>query len=196
MYTEHPAPSPDFWHTVAARRNYTLRRLLAPGPDAAQLERIVAAGAHAPDHGLLRPWRFILIPHTHRAALGEVFADALLARDPASDDAARAAAREKASRAPCLLVAVLRDDPAAGAIPRHEKLISLGCAIQNMLVAGELLGFGTGLASGAAMDFAGMRRLLRLDECEQAICFVGFGTASSRKPPRPAPDAAQFFSSL
>ena len=99
MLTEHPAVADQFLTILAARRNYTLRRLVAPGPDAAALSRIVEAGAHAPDHGLLRPWRFILIPQHRRGALGDVFADALLARDPASSDAARATAHDKALRA-------------------------------------------------------------------------------------------------
>ncbi len=195
MFTDHPAAADEFLTILAARRNYTLRRLVAPGPDAAALARIVEAGAHAPDHGLLRPWRFILIPQHKRHLLGDVFADALLARDPACDDAARATAHDKALRAPCLLVAVLRDEPGT-VIPAHEKLVSLGCAIQNMLVASQLLGYAGGLASGAAMDFAGMRALLRLDACEQAVCFIGLGTAATVKPPRPQPDAAQFLSSL
>lgn len=185
-----------FWTALAARRNHTLRRLATPGPDTDQLARIVEAGAHAPDHGLLRPWRFVLIPAGRRADLGVVFADALLERDPACDEEALATARDKAQRAPCLLVAVLRDDPEQRAIPRHEKLVSLGCAIQNMLVAAQSLGFDSGLASGAAMDFAGMRGLLRLREYEQAICFIGIGTSSKPKPPRPKPDAGDYLSSL
>lgn len=187
---------PDFQSALAARRNYTLRRLLAPGPDAGELAALVEAAAHAPDHGLLRPWRFILVPPERRADLGEVFVEALLRRDPACDEEARATARDKAFRAPCLLVAVLADARDVPAIPRGEKLVSLGCAIQNMLVAAQLMGYGGGLASGAAMDAPGMRGLLRLAPHEQAICFVGLGTPSAPKPPRPRPDAAQFLSSL
>lgn len=186
----------DYWSAVAARRHVSLRRLVAPGPDAAQLQRIVEMAAHAPDHGLLLPWRFILIPEERRGALGEVFAEALLLRDPACGAEALDAARAKAFHAPCLLVAVARDNPDAAAIPKSEKLVSLGCAIQNVLVGAQALGFASGLASGAAMDSAGMRRLLRLDAQEQAICFIGVGTAASDKAPRARPAVEQFFSIL
>ncbi|WP_208280439.1 nitroreductase family protein [Massilia oculi] len=186
----------DFQALVAARRNFTLRRLHAPGPDAHALERMVEAAAHAPDHGLLRPWRFVLIPQERRADLGEVFAQALAARDPGCGEEALATARDKAQRAPCLLVAVLRDDTAAKAIPVAEKLVSLGCALQNLLLAAGAAGFATGLASGAAMDAPGMRRLLRLEVHERAICFIGLGTAAMEKPPRPRPDAADYLSSI
>ena len=74
--------------------------------------------------------------------------------------------------------------------------MSLGCALQNLLLAAGAEGFATGLASGAAMDSPGMRRLLRLTPHERAICFIGLGTAASAKPPRPRPDAADYLSSL
>ncbi|WP_312515152.1 nitroreductase family protein [Massilia sp.] len=186
----------DYWSALAARRHVSLRRLVAPGPDAAQLQRIVEAAAHAPDHGLLLPWRFVLIGQERRADLGDVFAEALLLRDPACGPEALAAARAKAFHAPCLLVAVARDNPDAKAIPKSEKLVSLGCAIQNVLVGAQALGFASGLASGNAMDSAGMRRLLRLEATEQAICFIGVGTASSHKAPRARPALDLFFSTL
>ncbi|MGF6272935.1 nitroreductase [Massilia sp. UYP11] len=196
MTTPQPDAGGDFQALLAARRNFTLRRLQAPGPDPQALARIIEAAAHAPDHGLLRPWRFVLIPQERRADLGEVFADALAERDPGCGEEALATARDKARRAPCLLVAVLRDDPAAKAIPVAEKLVSLGCALQNLLLAAGSAGFATGLASGAAMDVPGMRRLLRLAPHERAICFIGLGTAATDKPPRPRPDAADYLSSI
>ena len=196
MKDHHQDAASDFNTLVATRRNFTLRRLHAPGPDDAALARIVEAAAHAPDHGLLRPWRFVLIPGQRRADLGEVFAAALAARDPGCDEAALATARDKALRAPCLLVAVLRDAPGSKTIPVAEKLVSLGCALQNLLLAAGAEGFATGLASGAAMDSPGMRHLLRLTPHERAICFIGLGTAASAKPPRPRPDAADYLSSL
>ena len=196
MTTHQSDVGGDFHTLVAARRNFTLRRLHAPGPESQALARIVEAAAHAPDHGLLRPWRFVLIPQERRADLGEVFAEALAERDPGCGEEALATARDKAQRAPCLLVAVLRDDAVAKAIPVSEKLVSLGCALQNMLLAAGAAGFATGLASGAAMDAPGMRRLLRLAPHERAICFIGLGTASMEKLPRPKPDAADYLSSI
>ena len=196
MTIPHPDARGAFETLVAARRNFTLRRLHAPGPDRAALERIVEAAAHAPDHGLLRPWRFVLIPQARRGELGDVFAAALAARDPRCGEEALATARDKAFRAPCLLVAVLKDDAGTKAIPVAEKLVSLGCALQNLLLAAGVEGFATGLASGAAMDVPGMRRLLRLNPHERAICFVGLGTAAMEKPPRPRPDAADYLSSI
>ena len=185
----------DLWNTLAARRHVALRRLQAPGPDDAALARMMEAAAQAPDHGCLLPWRFVRIPAARRDGLGAVFEEALVARDPAADDAARASAREKAFHAPCLLVAILVDVPGT-AIPVEEKLMSLGCALQNVLLAARALGFASGLASGGALDTPAMRRLLDLQPHERAVCFIGIGTGAGKKTPRARPAPGQFFSSL
>jgi nitroreductase len=184
----------DLWTTLAARRHVALRRLQAPGPDDAALARIMDAAAQAPDHGCLLPWRFVLIPAARRDDLGAVFEDALVRRDPDADAAARASAREKAFHAPCLLVAILVDVPGT-AIPVEEKLVSLGCALQNALLAAQALGFASGLASGGALDTPAMRALLALAPHERAVCFVGIGTGDAKKP-RVRPQPGQFLSSL
>ena len=188
--------SEALWGLLAGRRNYPPRRLSAPGPDASALERIFEAAAQGPDHGQLQPWRLIVVPSARRADLGEVFANSLAERDPASDEMARARAREKAFHAPCLVVAVLVDAPDANKVPAAEKLVSLGCAVQNMLIAAQATGFSSGLASGAAMSTQGMRDLLRLAPHEQAICFLAFGTASEPRPPRERPQPADFVTTL
>lgn len=198
-YSNDPAAGQlveELWSLQAARRNTALRRLQAPGPDEASLQRICEAAGHAPDHGSLRPWRFIVIPWHKRDELGQAFVEVLEQRDPDCDEPARKAAYDKGFHAPCLLVAVVRDDPAAPRVPLEERLISLGCAIQNMLTAAQALGFASGLASGASLEADGMRRLLRLEAGERAVCFIGFGSAQAPKPPRPRPQTAQYVTLL
>lgn len=196
MTSESRASIDDLLARLSARRHVALRRLAAPGPDAAQLELIAEAAAQAPDHGGLRPWRLILLPQAQRPALGAAFADALSERDPQAGEAQRGAAFDKAFHAPCLLVAVLarRDGPPAVAL--EEQLVALGCAIQSALLAANALGFDCGLASGAAIDAAPMRRLLRLAPHERAVCFIGIGSARSTRPARARPTAAQVLSVL
>lgn len=186
----------DWWSCLVARRHVSLRRLGLPAPDAATLTRILEAAAQAPDHGRLTPWRFILISPDRRAALGEAFVATLLREHPDADDATRAAAHAKAFHAPCLLVAVLVDKESVNAIPREEKLVSLGCALQGMLVTAEALDVASGLASGRNMNAPALRHFLQLGADEQAICFIGFGTAQESQPARRRPQLASFFSTL
>ena len=182
---------------IHTRQQLAPRRLFAPGPDAAQIQSYFQAAAAAPDHGQILPWRFIVVPTNSRAALGEVFAQALRERDPGASDKELGEARDKAHRAPCVALTVVRD-VADGhpEIPLQERLISLGCAIQNMLLSAHADGFGSGLVSGQAMQSTGLRRLFALHENEQAVCFVAIGTADRSKPVRPRPAPASFVSEL
>ena len=181
---------------IHSRQNVSPRRLTEPGPSPAQLAQLFDAAAAAPDHGLLRPWRFVIVPQEKRALLSEVFALALVDRDPDAAPEQIEQAREKAHRSPFLLLAVARLGPAEPDIPAPERVVSLGCALQNMLLSAHAMGFGTGLTSGRAMGSARMRTLFALTEGEQPVCFVNIGTVSKYKPQRPRPGASEFVSSL
>jgi nitroreductase len=181
---------------VTLRQNVSPRRLFAPAPNADQLLRILEAAAAAPDHGMIVPWRFVIVPDDARELLGEAFAAALVDRDPQATDAELAAAREKARRAPLLMLAIVRLAAAADAIPDFDRLISVGCAIQNMLVTVHSLGYGAGLTSGRALRSPRLRDLFRLAENEHAVCFINIGTVSKRKPLRARPPVAAFTSTL
>ncbi len=50
-------------------------RLRDPGPTEQQLQTILAAGAHAPDHGRMTPWRFVIIVGDQRERFGRILAD-------------------------------------------------------------------------------------------------------------------------
>ena len=181
---------------ITSRHNTSAKRLVAPGPDAAQVEQLFRAAAAAPDHGQQTPWRFVVIPAEKRALLGAVFADALAARDPAASGAEIEAAAAKANRAPLLIAVVAKLGPVEPHIPPLERMVSVGAAVQNILLMAHSMGFGCGLASGRAMDSAGMRALFRLQAGEEAVCFINVGTESPKKPGRTRPDPAAFVSTL
>ena len=81
-------------------------------------------------------------------------------------------------------------------IPDVERLVSAGCAIQNMLLVATAQGFGTSLTSGKAMDSTGLRELFALGPLEQAICFLNIGTPVLNKLPHVRPVPADFVSVL
>lgn len=190
---------------IHSRQTILPKRLVAPGPDARQLELILGAASAAPDHGQLLPWRFVLVPEAARPALATAFEQALLQRDPQATPAQREQAREKAFRAPLLLLAVLRraagDAPVEpGAelreVPEAERILSAGCAIQNMLLMATALGFGSALTSGKALQSPALRALFRLEPHELALTFISIGTPTQRKPARPRPATAHYLSTL
>lgn len=181
---------------IASRQNIGPRRLHAPAPDAGELALILDAAAAAPDHGLLVPWRFVIVPEDKRHLLGEAFALALIDRNPGATLEEVHAARDKAHRAPLLMLAIARLGPDKEGIPPNERTVSLGCAIQNMLLTAHALGYGAGLTSGQAMPSLRMRTLFSLEDSEQAVCFINIGTPGAYKPLRARPPADSFTSTL
>ena len=192
-----PAAAAD---TVAAlmqaRQTILPKRLTEPGPSAAELAQIVSAAAHAPDHGQLLPWRLVCIPAAQRPALAEVFAAALLERNAAATPEQVTQARDKAYRSPELLLLVV--DGACGdvEIDLHERLISAGCAVQNLLLTATALGYGSALTSGKALKSTALRALFGLSAGQHAVCFISLGSISSRKKPRQRPVLADYFRTL
>jgi len=79
--------------------------LQEPAPDGADLDLILDAGLRAPDHGRLRPWRFVVIRGEARLVFGEKLGEAAAVRDPAT--AATLAERYRAwvRRTPMLIAA-------------------------------------------------------------------------------------------
>jgi len=104
---------------------------------------------------------------------------------------------KKARRAPLLLVAVACLGPREPNTPSLERMVSMGAAIQNLLLGAHAMGFGAGLTSGQAMASPRMHDLCGLAEGETAVCCVNIGTVSKRKSAariRPLP--AAFMSEL
>lgn len=166
---------------ITSRHSVSPKRLTAPGPSEEQLRAMVEAAGCAPDHELLRPWRLIRIGSGQRDALAELFVRALLERVPDAPADAQAQAREKAYRAPVLLLAVVRLLPAHEAVPEAERHVALGAALQNLLLAAHGLGFGAMLTSGHAVHARCFAEAFGLAEGEQASCFVSIGTPSQVK---------------
>jgi nitroreductase len=152
---------------------------------------IIEAALRAPDHGKLRPWRFIVIRGDARARLGELFARALAARDPQAPAGALDKERGKPLRAP-LVIAVVARVQAGHKIPEVEQLLSAGAAAMNMLNAIHALGFGGVLITGGAAYDPAVFAGLGLASGERLVGFVNVGTPVQAAPAVTRPDAADY----
>jgi nitroreductase len=181
---------------IHSRQHISPKRVGDPGPDAGQIEQILGAAGAAPDHGMLNPWRLIIIPPERRHLLGEAFAEALAERDAEATAVQMQEARAKAFRSPFLVLVVARLDPELGPTHPQERIVSAGCAIQNMLLVAHAQGFGAGLSSGRALYSRQMRSLFRLSAHEKPLCFLTVGTVVSRRSGRPRPHVADYTSTF
>jgi nitroreductase len=179
---------------IHSRQHISPKRLEDPGPSTKQIKQILDAAGAAPDHGQRTPWHFYEIQQNSRASLGDMFAAALLERDSNATDIQIEDAKQKAFRGPLLfLVTAKLNSP--DEIPDHEKLISIGCAIQNILLTANALGYGSGLSSGKSFTSRAMREFFFLAENEKPLCFITIGTISKHKPNQKRP-TSEFYSSL
>lgn len=181
---------------LQARQTVLPKRLVEPGPHAEQLQSILGAAASAPDHGRITPWRFVHVPVERRGCLATAFAFALLERDYKASEEQLAQAKEKAYRAPLLMLVVVDGERGDSDVDFNERVLSTGCAVQNILLMATALGFGSALTSGKALKSQALRSLFGLQQSEHALCFISIGTESSRKPPRNRPRLADYVTSL
>ena len=179
---------------IHSRQHVSPKRLIAPGPNLSQKLEILNADGAAPDHGKVTPWHFYEVSPESRNLLGDLFADALIARDPSATPTQIDEAKQKAFRGPLLLLATAKLNNELDNIPEQEKLISAGCAIQNILLMANALGFGSGLSSGKALYSQKMRELFLLKDKEEPLCFITIGTISAHKPNKQRPDANSYSS--
>jgi len=179
-------------HLMTSRQTVLPKRLVAPGPDAAELAQLFQAAAAAPDHDMINPWRFLIIPEHKRADLGDLFAAALLERDPSASTEQLDQARDKALRAPLLMLLIVDEAKGSAEIDLNERVLSAGCAVQNLMLLANAMGYGSALTSGKALKATCFRAGLGLGTSEHVICCLSVGTVSSRKPFKLRPQVQQF----
>ncbi len=177
---------------IAQRHTVLPKRLIEPGPDETQIKQLFLAAAAAPDHDQLTPWRFLIIPQNKRAALGDLFAKALLERDDSATPEQVLAARDKAVRSPFLMLLSVDEGQPPFEIDVHERVLSAGCAVQNILLLATAMGYGSSLTSGKALKSTCLREGLGLRDTEHAICFLSIGTIGSQRPLRLRPSVNNF----
>ena len=124
----------------ATRRSGKPRDMVAPGPDEAQLQRILEAAIRVPDHGKLAPWRFVVVGPEQRDALAALLHRAYREIRPEPGKQELASIEEFARQAPTLIVALSTPD-ALSAVPEWEQQLSAGAACMNLLAAAHAEGF-------------------------------------------------------
>ena len=114
--------------------------LAPPAPTGPALAQIVAAGLRAPDHGKLRPWRFVAITGQARERFADLAVARLRTRDPEATSFEADRMRGKLTAPPLILALGVHPTPTPK-VPEIEQVMSVAAAAMNMLNAAHLLGF-------------------------------------------------------
>ena len=121
--------------------------MVGPGPSDAELQQILTIASRTPDHGMLHPWRFVVVDDDQRDRFEAVLRQALAEQDPCASLAHHQKEHDFAHYAGRLVVLV--SAPVANhKIPVWEQELSCGAAAMNMLTAAHALGFVAGWVTG------------------------------------------------
>ena len=168
----------------ALLKRRSAKSLTDPAPDAGALQLLLECASRAPDHGRLRPWRFIVIRGAARERLGELLADLLRRKLPAASAETLQRERQKALRAPLIVVAAAVRNVAAR-IPAIEQVLAAGAAAQNIMVAANALGFGAMWKTGDAAYDDTVKAALGLAAEDAIVGFLYLGTPATDGVPPP-----------
>ncbi|UQG57807.1 MULTISPECIES: nitroreductase [unclassified Marinobacter] len=173
---------------ILARSSEPRLQAPAPGPDV--LAQAFSCAARAPDHGLLRPWRYLVVEGEGLERLGDLFADTY---DPEADEKTLAKLRKSPLRAPMVIIAIASpvEHPK---IPASEQVLSAAAGTTLLELALQDAGFGVMWRTGSPAYNPAVTRALGLSEQESVIGFIYTGSVVCAKPAVPRLEPGAFVS--
>lgn len=161
-------------------------------PTREQIERLLEAATHAPNHHKVQPWKFVVLVGKARAELGELMAERLADRLEGGPLAEKAQAvlekeRNKLLRSPVVIV-VAAEKPTQPKVLEIENIEATAAAVQNMLLTAEEMGLACMWRTGDAAYDPCIKAWLDLAPEEHIVSFlyVGF-PAVAQLERRPVP---------
>jgi nitroreductase len=172
---------------LETRRSASAKAMTGPGPDAAELERLLKIAARVPDHGKLTPWRFIVFEGEARERAGEVVKRRYHELHPGHGEETLAQQRQMFSRAPCVVAVVSSPVADHPKIPEWEQVMSAGAVCQNLVIAATAMGYGAQWITGWYAFDAQVLAAFGLDAGERIAGYIYIGTPTEVQGDRPRP---------
>ncbi len=190
----------NFYEIVRGRRS--VRAFRSEPLTRAQVEAVLEAARWAPSPHGRQPWRFVVVETAAAkerlaSAMGEKWRAqlALDGQDPATIEIRFRKSHERITGAPVVIVPCLYledldvyPDAERQAAETTMAVQSLGCAIQNMLLAAYSMGFDSGWMCAPLFCQAAVRAALGLDDTLHPHALIPLGYAAKdpvRRPRRP-----------
>lgn len=178
---------------LQARRSTSAKHLTHPGPSDDDLAEVLRAAVAVPEHGAIRPWRFLLLRRAEQERLSAAFVADLLAQDPDADEAAIAKRRDGPLRSPLLIVVAARPQEHPK-VPEVEQVVTAGLAAYVIQAAFADMGYGAVWVTGPPAYSLRIKAHLGLEPADHIVGFVHVGTPDPDAPRRAKsrPDPADF----
>jgi nitroreductase len=160
------------------KRRRSIGKMTQERPTRQQIERLLEAATHAPNHHKVQPWKFIVLAGKAREELGAVMAESLARRlEETSSDKAQALLnkeRTKLLRSPVVIV-VVAEPPQQPKVLEIENIEAVAAAVQNMLLTAEEMGLACMWRTGDAAYDPHVKRWLGLAPGDHIVSFLYVG---------------------
>ncbi len=160
------------------KRRRSIGKMTGERPAREQVERLLEAATHAPNHHKVQPWKFIVLAGSAREDLGVVMAESLANRlEETSSDKAQAKLKKERSkllRSPVVIV-VVAEPPHQPNVLEIENIEATAAAVQNMLLAAEEMGLACMWRTGDAAYDPLIKQWLGLAPDEHIVAFLYVG---------------------
>ncbi len=164
------------FETIKNRRS--IGKMTPERPSRQQIERLLEAATHAPNHHNAQPWKFIVLAGKAREELGALMAENLAGRleDSHSEKAQAMLNKERTKlvRSPVVIV-VAAEMPRQPNVLEIENIEAAAAATQNMLLLGEEMGLACMWRTGDAAYDARVKQWLGLAPEEHIVAFLYAG---------------------
>lgn len=162
----------------------SVKKLVGPVPQGKVLNDILQAGLRAPDHGRLKPYRFVIIEG--EKAFSEFHDLMMLTCDELNlNEKLREKAERMSTRAPMIIAVVSQVDSNNFKVPVWEQIVTAGCAVYGMQLAANAYGFDNFWATAKWVEGPSMRAAFGItNPDDKIVAFLLIGTAETehRKP--------------
>ncbi|WP_144634349.1 nitroreductase [Bordetella genomosp. 13] len=170
------------------------KMLRGPAPSDAELAQILQAGMCAPDHGAMRPWRYVVIRGEAVGRLADMALDVVKrGGDKRMTPEKEKATREWLAQVPMVIAVAQKIDHDNTKIPEQEQLLATGASVMNVLNAIHLSGYAAFWSTGLGTYVEEVQDKLGLDALDyRFLGFLAVGTLSMELPPLQRPDHRKF----
>ena len=160
------------------QRRRSIGKMTEQSPTREQIERLLEAATHAPNHHKAEPWRFLVLAGKARNELGEIMASSLATRLQETmgekTQAMLDKERNKPLRSPIVIV-VASEHPTTPNVIAIENVEATAAAVQNMLLVAEEMGLACMWRTGDGAYDPHIKQWLGLSIEDAIVAFLYVG---------------------